>query len=93
MSRQLNIFQLLFLLAVITVLALAVVAQGAGVVKLGYIVRRLEQEKRLLAEGNRQLLCEISRLGSPERIANEVEEQRLGLVEPSALDRADLVIY
>ena len=83
----------MFLFAVMTVLALAIVAQAAGVVRLGYLVRRLEQEKQLLAEGNRKFLCEISALGSPERIAGEVEERRLGLVEPSLLDRGDLLTF
>ena len=63
------------------------VAQRAHVVHLGYRVSRLEAERALLAESNRQILCEISVLAHPARIAGEVGRLNIALLDPVALTK------
>ena len=78
---------LLLLAALFAVLA---VAQQARVIHLGYRVERLEAEQAVLAENNRQLLCEISALSHPARIAEEIGRLDIALLEPVALTQASL---
>jgi len=64
------------------------VAQHARVIHLGYRVGRLEEKRDLLAENNRQLLCEISNLSHPARIAGEVARMKLALLDPVELSKS-----
>ena len=76
------------LLTAATLFAVLGVAQRARVIHLGYRVERLEGERALLAENNRRLLCEISALSHPARIAGEIRRVDVSLLDPVALTRA-----
>jgi len=78
----------IILLLLVTALAVLSVAQQARVIHLGYRVERLEIERAFLAESSRSLLCEISALSHPARIADEVRRLDIGLLDPVSLTRA-----
>jgi hypothetical protein len=80
--------QYIVVLLIVTLFGVLCVAQQAHVVHLGCDVRRLEGERALLAEQNRRLLCEISALTHPTRIAGEVERLSIGMLDPVALTQA-----
>jgi len=82
------VVRFVFLLAVVTVFAVLCVAQQAHVIHLGLSVERLEDETTLLAGSNRELLCEISALGHPARVAREVRRLDSGMLDPVALSQA-----
>ena len=77
----------ILLLLLVSFFALLGVAQRAHGVHLGLRVGRLKAETDLLAENNRQLLCEISALSDPARIAGQVERMKLALLDPVALTK------
>ena len=78
----------LLLLLLATVFAVMAVAQQTCVVHLGLRVERLEAQTDRLAEKSRLLLCEISALSHPVRIAEAVERLNIGLLDPVALTQA-----
>ena len=80
-------FRYIALLLLATVFVVLGVAQRATVVHLGYDAERLEAERALLAERNRQLECEISALSNPARIAEVAGRLDNSLLDPSALTR------
>jgi len=80
-------FQIAFILVLLTALALVVVWERAEATNLGYRLRELSAEKRRLLEQRRELQCELSRLCSPKRIAEEVETRELALMSAEALSR------
>lgn len=77
----------ILLLLLASVFALLGVAQRAHGVHLGLRVGHLKAETDLLTENNRQLLCEISALSSPARIAGQVESKKLALLDPVTLTK------
>ena len=77
----------MLLLGLVTLFALLGVAQRARAVHLGYQIGRLETKKQTLAEGNRFLLCEISALSDPARIAGEVGRMKIELLDPVEFSR------
>ncbi len=78
----------ILLLLLASFFALVGVAQRAYGVHLGLRVGSLKAETDLLAENNRQLLCEISALSDPARIAGQVERMKLALLDPVVLTKA-----
>jgi hypothetical protein len=77
----------ILLLLLASFFALLGVAQRGHGVHLGLRVGCLKAETDLLAENNRQLLCEISALSDPARIAGQVERMKLALLDPVALTK------
>ena len=77
----------LLLLLLTALFAVLGVAQQARAVHLGYRAGRLEAKRNLLAENRHQLLCEVSSLSRPARIAGEVEHLKIALVDPVELTR------
>lgn len=75
------------LLLLATFFAILGVTQGARGVHLGLRVGRLEAERERLSGENRELLCEISALSRPARIADEVGRLNIELVDPVELTR------
>lgn len=80
-SRRDNFRRVLVALMVISGLLLYVGGK-VRIVKLGYQIEALEQEKRELEHANRSLLIEASSLSSPARI-EEIAIKRLGMVRPA----------
>jgi len=78
----------ILLLLLASFFALVGVAQRAHGIYLGYRVSRLEEEKDLLARKNRDLVCEISALSDPARIAGQVERLKIPLMDPVELSKA-----
>jgi len=81
-------FRYLVLLAVVTVFALLGTAQRTRALLLGYRLESLQMERALLADQNRQLLCEISAQSQPARIAGAVARADIALMDPVALTQA-----
>ena len=75
------------LVAVISVFAVLGVAQRTRAIHLGYRLEGLQEKRRLLADQNRQLLCDIGALSNPTRIAEVVNRSEPGLVDPMELTR------
>ncbi len=73
------------MLALATLFGILLVAQQTAIFHLGYSVRRLETEVALRSEQNRRLLCDISVLSEPARIADQVERLNIALVDPVKL--------
>ena len=73
------------LLAVATLFAVLAVAQRTEALHLGYRLVGLESQRRVLADQNRQLLCEINTLAEPGRIADQLERSGVPLMDPVAL--------
>ena len=82
------ILRYLIVLLTVTVFAVLGVAQQTRVVHLGYRVECLDEEGALLAENSRRLICEISALSHPARIAGELGRLHIGLLDPIALSKA-----
>lgn len=80
-------FRYIVLLLLATVFVVLGVAQRASVVHLGYDAERLDAERALFAERNRQLQCEISTLSDPARIAEVAGRLDNSLLDPNALTR------
>jgi len=80
----------MLLLSVVTVFALLGAAQRARVLFLGYRLERLQMERSLLADQNRELLCEISAQTQPARIASALARADIMLMDPVALTRAPM---
>ena len=78
----------ILLLLLATFFAVLGVAQRAHVVHLGYRAARLEAQRNLLARNNRELLCEISALSDPARIAGEIGRLNIALLDPVALTKS-----
>ena len=78
----------ILLLALVSFFALLAVAQRAHGVYLGRRLSLLQHETEVLSEHNSQLLCEISALSDPARIAGEVERMKLPLLGPVELSKA-----
>ena len=78
----------ILLLLLATFFAVLGVAQRAHVVHLGYRAARLEAQRNLLAKNNRELLCEISALSDPARIAGEIGRLNIALLDPVALTKS-----
>jgi len=77
----------ILLLLLASLFAVLGVAQRAHVVHLGLRIGYLQTERDLLADSNRQLLCEISALRDPGRIAEEVGRMNIALLEPVELTK------
>lgn len=78
----------LLLLLLVTVFSVIAVAQQTSVVHLGLCIERLDGQTSRLAEKSRLLLCNISALSHPARIADEIERLNIGLLDPVALTQA-----
>jgi cell division protein FtsL len=78
----------ILLLLIGSVFALLGVAQRAHNVHLGLQVEGLKVVRDRQDECNRQLLCEISALSDPVRIADQVERLHIALLDPVALTKA-----
>ncbi len=76
---------MLFVLLLLTALAMAVAYQRIEVTRLGYAVENRQQAKSALQEQNRRLLYQINLLASPERLVCLVKQGRVRLVEPTSL--------
>ena len=85
MERSVSFTKRLFVLLLLTVLALAVAYQRIEVTHLGYAVQMRQQAKSALQEQNRRLLYQINLLASPDRLAFLVKQGRIKLVEPVSL--------
>jgi len=86
-----NATRYLVLIFMLTFFAVLDVAQRACVYHLGYRVERLQAERALQAERNRRLLCEISALSDPGRIAEEIRRLDATLLDPVRLSQASAV--
>jgi hypothetical protein len=64
------------------------VAQRAHGIHLGYRVSRLQEERDLFVQKNRELECEISALSDPGRIAGQVERLKIPIMDPVELSKA-----
>lgn len=73
------------LLLVATLFGALAVAQRTRVLHLGYELEALRGDHSLLSYQNRQLLCEISALSHPARIADEIARSETGLLDPVRL--------
>jgi cell division protein FtsL len=80
-SRRGSLRRTLIILLVLTGLILYVGGK-VKIVKLGYQIEALEQEKKGLERANAALRIEASSLSSPARI-EEIAIKRLGMVRPS----------
>jgi len=80
-GRRGSFRRVLLALVVITGLLLYVGAK-VQIVRLGYQIEALENEKQEQERANRSLLIEVSSLASPARI-EEIAVKRLGMVRPS----------
>ena len=76
------------LLLLVSVFGVLGVAQQACVMHLGYRVDWLEVKRASLGEDSRNLLCEISALSHPARIADEMKRLNIALLEPVSLTQA-----
>jgi len=76
-------------LLVATLFGLLVVAQRTRVIHLGYEIEVLRSDRSMLSEQNRVLLCDVSALSSPERIADEIRHSDVGLMDPVTLTNED----
>lgn len=80
-----NPAQVLFILFLLTVLAIAVAYQRIHVVSLGYSLQQLRQTRGDLQEENRRLLCHINTLCDPARLLRLAKEGKVQLAQPSTL--------
>jgi cell division protein FtsL len=70
------------ILAAAVVVAMFVVGGKSQVVRLGYRINELEQQKRELERANRALTIEASSLAAPARV-EEIAVTRFGMVRPA----------
>jgi cell division protein FtsL len=80
-SRSGNLRRAIIILLILTGLILYVGGK-VKIVRLGYQIEALEQEKKGLERSNAALRIEASSLSSPARI-EEIAIKRLGMVRPS----------
>ena len=79
--------QFIFILCLLTALGLFCAWEHSRVTELGYRAQQLRGEREDLLRQQRELLCEISALSNPKRIAGEVERWNIDLVEADRLAR------
>ena len=75
----------ILLLLVVTLFAVLGVAQRTHVIHLGYRLDGLQEDWTLFADQNRRLVCDISALSHPARIAREITRSKIALMNPVAL--------
>ena len=75
-------------LLVVTLFGLLAVAQRTRVIHLGYELEVLRSDRLALSDQNRVLLCDVSALSRPERIADEIRRSNIGLMDPVTLTRS-----
>ena len=78
----------IFLLILATLFAALGVAQRTQTLHSGYQLESLQAEHAVLADQNRQLLCDISALSRPARIAGEIERSEIALMDPITLTQS-----
>lgn len=79
------VIQFIFILCLLTALGLFCAWEQARVTELGYRAEQFRFERECLLRRQRELLCEMSSLSSPQRIAGEVKRMGIALIEAERL--------
>ena len=74
--------RVLFLILISVGMAMVVLWESKGVVRMGYKVTALEKKKAYLEEKNLELGSEIGSLRSPQKILQKLEDMGLELSPP-----------
>lgn len=76
----------LFLIFISVGMAMVVLWESKGIVRMGYKVTALERKKAYLEEKNQELGSEVSSLRSPQKILQRLEDMGLELSPPGKGD-------
>lgn len=76
----------LFLIFISVGMAMVVLWESKGIVRMGYKVTALERKKAYLEEKNQELGSEVSSLRSPQKILQRLEDMGLELLPPGKGD-------
>jgi cell division protein FtsL len=80
-ERQRQLWRTAWIGAVLVVVVLFSAWPPFDIVRHGYVIQRLEQQRATLEEGNRRLRLEIEELRGPQRI-ERIATEELGLIAP-----------
>lgn len=74
--------RVLFLIFISVGMAMVVLWESKGIVRMGYKVTALEKKRTYLEEKNQELGIEVSSLRSPQKILQRLEDMGLELLPP-----------
>ena len=80
------LIRVLFLIFISVGMAMVVLWESKGIVRMGYKVTALEKKKAYLEEKNQELGSEVSSLRSPQKILQRLEDMGLELSPPGKGD-------